>query len=374
MLDTPDAPIPAHYQILEPKADVARALKQSDKPQGELREWILQRLQSQGFSWNFFPPDAQLVRHDDERSFGPSSKKTLIAQGNFETFDPHGMPWIGGICCLFTGDGEQIRKGEKTFGSVPEFETWMRQWYPRIDQISGAVGIPPIGCKQLYYLCEDTLWGRRIEGWTKQTGPCVLPAEEVAAVLHDVHETQGHPAIVRWHRRMGFRGNINVIYSSDIESELATIFRVYQRHYTPRRREDRIKPDEVDDVKVLLMGSTSALLDILGLKEGTLAMPFSYFHDMSALPQNPFSRRGHFTLGFLPHWSDEGNTRIKPIDAVPHRGNHSSIAPDVPWLAANHYFSSKKPFQQLERPIRMIEEYFRKDLAAIYSNNDEAIT
>ena len=273
----------------------------------------------------------------DNPHFGPNHRKVIVGRGAFESFSPHTAVWLGGICSLFTGDGETLRRGERTFANVEEFGRWMGSWYPRLDQIHDCMAVPPRACRRAIYVVEDSIWGRRVAGWTG------LPIDEISQILKTVHQTVGEKAIRGWLHAYGYNGPVEVVYTSEIEKELDLALRIWERQLGKSFR-----PSKRDWAKVELM-STPLWLDVLGVEQGIVAEP-AHHGTAVHLPQvastdknNPFR---FLQIGYLPFWGDKGATRHLPVDMVTHRGNwrNFTVQEGDPWAAINLVFNCHAPF------------------------------
>lgn len=330
-----------------------------DDFRGTLRERILHMLKKQNFDWGEYKPKEQLVLQDQNRKLGATSSKVLLLRGNAHEFKADKLAWFGGVCLIYTGEWNKIKNGTMHFRNEEQFELWLRSWYPRVDQVHDTIGVPSNACKQLFYVVEDSIWARRIAQYTG------LDAHDLSAILRNVHEGQGRPVISRWLRRFGYKGNSEVIYSSDIESALDICIRQYER-----ARGKRVKLADKDDTKVALMGSTSILFDITGVESGAFAIPIRYFVDM--LEGHSFPARGLFHIGYLPYWGSDGPTRLQPNSGVAHRGNYKTIPiqEDLHLHGLNHFFDAKKPtvFSLAE-----IKGYVRNEIQALYEPQNELV-
>ncbi|RIL11803.1 MAG: hypothetical protein DCC75_01665 [Proteobacteria bacterium] len=238
-----------------------------------------------------------------------------------ENLDPNTTVVLGGICSLFTGDGERVRKREEQFATPGQFENWMRLWYPRLDQIHNTVGIPPRSAKQVVYVCEDSIWARRIEKWTG------LPQEDIAGILKELHQERGERILERWFKEGGYSGPVRVVYTSDIEPALCAAREIWQRLLG-----QPFDPRKTDQAAVNLM-YTSLWLDVLGIK-GKAAVYEDVCHglEIQDFPQlrrwiaaNPYGRPGinsdFGVIGFMPFCNGRGVTRGLPCDLVPNFSN-----------------------------------------------------
>ncbi len=271
---------------------------------------------------------------------------------------------LGGVCTIFNGDEQEIN-GIK-FQSAAAFEDWMRLWYPRIDQIHDTVGIPFGGVQQVVYVCEDSLFGRRIARWTG------LDAEEVGQVLRLVHEEIGHPVVERWFRRWGYRGLVKVVYTSDLEPQLDVALRFWERIGGVKKP----AKGRIDLWKVKLM-YTAFWLDVLGISGPAIIYepanhinPSDYPRDLlSWFLANPYGEPESFNAGvgfaaFMPFWSTRGITRMLSRDQVPHQGNWKDFQipdGDTLWYGANLLFGQKAIGEH--SPVHLSPEEIRRRIA-----------
>lgn len=283
-----------------------------------------------------------------DKRFGVIARKVLLSRGDFKNFDPAKTTWLGGICSLFAGDWERIRRGELIFASTEEFNLWIRGWYPRIDQIHDTLGVPPRSAKSALYVVEDSFFAGRVG---KITG---LPSEELSTIFRSVHQNFGVDAIERWQKNFGYSGAINVVYTSDIERELELVLRLWER-----RMGKRISPSSRDWAKVEVM-YTSAWLDILGLRAGIISEPVGHFEKQLA---DIWPTAGLFHIGFFPFWSERGESRLLPVEKVIHRGNWNLAKVSQPWAGVNFAFNVKTPLSFQEEQM---QERVSRDLAFVY--------
>jgi len=296
-----------------------------------MRNWIRKELSTQGFdphNYGLCTP----CEHDD-RNHGPTGKKVLVIRNGGEHLDPNRFTWIGGICSLFTADSDQIRKKKLTFKTEESFREWIMSWYPRVDQVHDCVGIPPRSCKRVVYIVEDSIWAKRVAKWTGLNG------EKIAQIFQEVHQTQGAPVIQRWLHNYGFRGQVDVVYSSSVERELELALRIWER-----QTGKNIRPADRDFAKVELM-YTPLWLDILGIDRGCICEPI---HHMDVPPHlsgfaKVFDRSHLYQMGFLPFWCSAGPTRLLPLDEVTNHSNWKNFQADD-WSRVNFAFTTPDPF------------------------------
>ncbi len=170
-----------------------------------------------------------------------------------EGFDPNCTTVVGGICSLFTGESESIRKREITFGSCEDFRTWIYSWYPRIDQIFNTVGVPPKAVRKITYVVEDSIFARRVSKWTS------LPAEELKCIFHEVHKEKGVELVKKHLQSFGWKGEVTPIYTSEIEKEHSVALKIWERMMGKK-----CQPNDRDIALIALM-YTGLWADVLGL-------------------------------------------------------------------------------------------------------------
>lgn len=162
------------------------------------------------------------------------------------------------MCLLNTIDMKRIYAKELTFNSITEFKTWFSSWYPRIDQIHDTAAVPPKVAPGVIYVSEDSFFADRLSSYTG------LDRNELQAVLHDVHEQQAHPVLINFLNNYGYSGNVDVVYTSEIENELDVALRMWERMLGKKfRGGDR------NFAKVELM-YTGFWLDILDIRKQAL--------------------------------------------------------------------------------------------------------
>lgn len=276
---------------------------------------------------------------------------------------------LGGICSVFSGDEVFLR--ETSFSSGHEFAAWLQSWYPRLDQIHDTVGVPPKGVVRIVYVCEDSLFGRKMSRWTK------IDPTELGSIVRSVHETQGHAVLVKWLRQWGYRGKVEVVYTSDLEKELSCAIRIWQKI-------GQFRTKDPDYLKVVLM-YTGLWLDVLGLKGQAVIFEPANHTNHFGLPtevvpwfnRNPYGLQGSINqnlglVGYMPFWGGEGITRKLPFSAVPNRENWKSFVPtrkESGWYAVNMLFNqglvrnnslSEIPYEEIVRRVKL-------DLATYFS-------
>lgn len=281
--------------------------------------------------WNG-PTAGKIIGLKFPENFGPGLK-----------LDPNKATILGGICSIYTGDMEQIRKKELTFKNETGFLDWMLSWYPRIDQVHNTVGIPPKNCSEIAYVCEDSLFGRRL---AKYTG---LNEISLSRIIKDVHEKQGHRIVCNWLESFGYRGTVNVIYTSDIEKEMEIGLRFWERSlgftFTSRER---------DGAKVKMM-YTGIWLDILGITGPAVIYEpadHMYLENFFCL-KNWFQENNYGSginknlgiAGFLPFWLSSGLSRTLPcgnLDNYEKSSQKEIPNIELAWHVTNLLFTKKE--------------------------------
>jgi len=264
---------------------------------------------------------------------------------------------LGGICSIATAESESIRKRDMRFSSFGELEKWLTGWYPRLDQVHDAIGVPAGAwqVREVLYVCEDSFFGRRLAKWT---GFC---EHDLTKLLRCVHDQQGHPVIMKWLRQRGYRGNVRVVYTSDLERELEVGLRVWERMLG-----FRFQSKQRDRAKVNLM-YTGFWLDVLGIagpalvfEPGTHGIETDFFPELKPwLAQNSYgygANRDITTLGYRPFWSALGMTRELSLRSVPNRLNWSIFRisdGDHEWYAKNFGYRFGLPKQEIERRVHL---------------------
>lgn len=292
-----------------------------------MRTWIHEQLAAQGQYLDEYLRDNQLTG-ETTPGLGPIHVKVLIHRG----FNPSELRggsrvWLGGMCSLFTGDSEHIRRQQVTFQSVDDFYAWMANWYPRLDQIHDTLGVPPGDCQRAVYVVEDSMFARRLAKWTG------LDAQELAHAIRSLHEGYGAGVIRRWLENYRYRGQVEVVYTSDLDHDLELALGIWEGEMS-----QTVSPSDRDRMKVELM-YTPVWLRILGLKSGLISEPF---HHGGMLPHYHRSNGLGFA-GFLPYWTANGSTRLLPYDQVTHRGNWRDFRAEPNWTQVNLAFNGKDP-------------------------------
>jgi hypothetical protein len=277
---------------------------------------------------------------------GPTSNKIIGLKfpenfGPKLEFDPNKTTVLGGICSLYPAHLSVINETSlQTWRTVVGFEEWLRLWYPRIDQIHNTVGIPSNMCKKIIYICEDSLFARRIYKSTS------LKIDEIQQALKSVHNDLGHRAICNWIRSFGYKGEIEVMYTSDIEKELELGLRFWERDLG-----FSFNNKERDGAKVKLM-YTGIWLDILGINDSAIIYePADHMYLDGFSKLKPWFDKNNYgtginknlgIIGFLPFWSQQGMTRSLASGWIPGRDELNFFDFDKYWHVVNFLFSDKK--------------------------------
>ncbi len=276
---------------------------------------------------------------------------------------------LGGMCLLNTSEMKRISKREITFNSVGDFEVWYRSWHPRIDQIHDAVGVPPNCCKKIVYVSEDSFFADRLSDYTGFNRECVQ------SVLKDVHASQGHPALTRYLKCMGYKGETSVVYTSDISGELSLSLRIWERMLNQTFRAcDR------SFAKVELM-YTGFWLDILGItSSGVIYEAASkmilkgWLKLESWIEEHPYGHGINKNLGiagYLPFLTTRGDGSVLRFDEVPNYQNHKTYtvtSEDLPWYIVNLLFMKKSVIENgpLDLTSQNAIELIASDLSQYY--------
>ncbi len=299
---------------------------------GSLRPWILTELSKQGYSWPVAPAGVHEVLYDDER-YGAMGRRALFYKGNKDDF-PSEPVMVGGMCCLYTGDAEEIRKGKIKFSEEDDLGAWMFDWYPRMDQLDGTIGIPPQNCKRAVYIVEDSTWAAKIIPWIKEHSKVEFDLSTVASIFRRVHDVLGKPAIENWLRMHGYEGSIELIYTSDVESEYQQLIK-----RVGDKRGKTISRDSEGSTRVALLYD-AAWLKIVGVdpKQAVIMEPANHIYYEEGLLDGS---EGMHKVGYLPFWNNDGPTRHLPYKSVPNRGNCDRYQTKERWDLVNFLFGDK---------------------------------
>ncbi|RMG42904.1 MAG: hypothetical protein D6719_05115 [Candidatus Dadabacteria bacterium] len=282
---------------------------------------------------------------------------------------------LGGICSVFNGDLPTLKEMRQRGVNIADFERWMRSWYPRADQVLDTVGVPPKRVGKIVYVCEDDIWGERV---ARLLG---LRAEDLSRILRNVHQEQGVPAIQRWLEQSGYRGKVDVVYTSDIRQTLETGLRAFERIIGVS-----IKKADRAAAKVQLM-YTPFWLDVLGINEPAIIYEPVEHQGLEQFPkmvawekENPLAEPGSISeglgfLGFAPFLSASGSTRSLPLELVPNRSNWQEYRVadcDLPFYGLN--FRAKDVYNrgpEKALPADQARVRIRRDLENIYGEGSE---
>ena len=204
-----------------------------------MRPWILNELAQQGLTLNEYMVDNRETTETEARLFGPMHGKVLVDRVEREGFDPNTQVWLGGTCSLFTGDSDAIRTGQQTFASEDDFFTWLTGWYPRLDQVHDTLAIPPRACRKAIYVVEDSFFARRV---AKFTG---LSEAGLTQAFRTVHQEYGAGVVERWLQNYGWQGQVEVVYTSQLEDKLDLALTLWEADMGKH-----IRPAERDQMKV----------------------------------------------------------------------------------------------------------------------------
>lgn len=339
-----------------------------------LMNWV----SSQAQSLQFVPqaltrvPVAEINLPDFWKS--PSINKLLTANfpvdfGPKLPLDPNLTTVLGGMCLLNAIDMKRISRKEITFASAHDFEDWYSNWYPRIDQIHDAVGIPPNTCHNVIYTVEDSFFADRLSSYTG------LDKNDLQSVLQNIHGKQGHPVLKRYLKCLGYKGKISVKYTSEVEAELELALRIWERLLGMTFRTcDR------NFAKVELM-YTGFWLDILGLKSSAII----YEAASKMILKGWLKLNDWFTVqeygkgvnqnlgiaGYLPFITPNGDSSVIRCDEVPNYSNFETFnisENDIPWYVVNLLFMKKSVVDN--GPLSMTNgkalELIRSDLLQYY--------
>ncbi len=294
--------------------------------------------------------------------------------GPDQPLDPNHSIVLGGMCLLMTIDMKRIYNKQITFESVNDFERWLSSWYPRIDQIHDTVGVPPGFCKKIIYVIEDSFFANRLSAYTG------LDRNDIRLVLRRVHEQQGHQALTRYLRCFGYKGEVSVIYTSEIDTELTLALQIWERILGSSFRAcDR------DFAKVELM-YTGFWLDVLGIKSSAIIYESTnkmilkgwlklenWFREQS---YGCGINRNLGIVGYLPFLAVRGDSSLLGFDEVPNYQNFRSYTisdDDMPWYIINLLFAKKVVAEN--GPSFLLKEkaadLIRSDLLQYYTSSTE---
>lgn len=281
---------------------------------------------------------------------------------------------LGGICSVFTGDSEVLRKKELSFRSETDFKEWLKSWYPRVDQIHDTVGLPAKATKEIKYVCEDSFFARRIANWQG------LDQSKLTDIFREVHEEQADPLIKNWIRKQGgYKGEVTVVYTSELEKPINTALRVWER-----LNEFKFKSKLRERAKINLM-YTALWLDVLEVDGQAVVyepeqhgIEFEFFPKLKPWMQaNPYGYPGINEniglVGFEAFSSSAGITRNSTFDSVPNIGNWENFSlreEDALSYARNFFpqieFRNREDLPSDTSLYEQIESRIKMDLENIY--------
>lgn len=276
---------------------------------------------------------------------GPTTNKIIgVKLDHFheDGFDLNNTIILGGTCLLSRTDMKKIARKEIIFESLLHFETWFRSWYPRIDQIHDTVGIPPRSCKKIVYVVEDSFFSERL---SNQTG---FKRESIEKILRETHSSQGELVLRNWLQCFGYKGNLEVVYTSQIDRDLNLSLKIWERLLG-----FQFRSCDNEFAKVEMM-YTGFWLDILGITtSGVIYEPGSKFiskgwiHTEDWLRSNQYGYGVNKNLGiagYLPFISSGKELGSISYDTVPNRLNYKNYIineEDLLWYVVNFLFPKK---------------------------------
>lgn len=303
-----------------------------------------------------------------------SNNKLLIARfpldmGPNLPLDPNRSLVLGGMCLLNTIDMKRIAKKEVSFESIQDFKKWFSSWYPRIDQIHDTVGIPPKFCQKAIYVSEDSFFADRLSSYTG------LEKESVQKVLHNVHEEQGHPVLERYLKSNGYKGKVDVVYTSEMDNQLDLALKMWERLL-----DSNFRTADRNFAKVELM-YTGFWLDILGapssaiiyeaaskmILKGWLKLE-NWFKNQ---PYGTSINRNLGIAGYLPFITSGGDSSVLGFNDVPNHDNFQTFnipEQDIPWYVTNMLFGKKTVVENgpLSLSSQVVTDMIRQDLHQYY--------
>lgn len=314
----------------------------------ELMRWAGSQEQASQFSWSKLTRIQGATEPVVPEFWKTPSANKLLALKFPENLrpdsdlNPSHSAVLGGMCLLTTIDMKRMSRKEVTFNSSTQFGEWFKSWYPRIDQIHDAVGTPPNFIKKVYYVSEDSFFADRISSYTG------LKKGDVQSILHATHEQQGHPTLKRYLKNQGYKGDIEVIYTSEIEKELDVALRIWERMLgTTFRGGDR------NFAKVELM-YTGFWLDILNLQNSGIIFEAAdkmvlkgWLKIEDWFKNQPYGKGINKNLGiagYLPFMTTKGDSSILSYTEVPNFNNYKDYKisdQDMPWYIANMLYMKK---------------------------------
>jgi hypothetical protein len=344
----------------------------------ELMNWVGDQEHSQGYARENLTrvispdPNPEIIVPSFWKS--PSLNKAIAIELP-ATYSPEGehnpsrSTILGGMCLLTTIDMKRIARKELTFESVNEFNMWFSSWYPRIDQIHDAVGIPPKNVKEVMYVSEDSFFAHRLASYTG------LDKSSLQSVLRSTHESQGQPIVEKYFRNQGFKGEVSTVYTSEIESELDLALSMWERMLGKKfQKGDR------NFAKVELM-YTGFWLDILKIRDS--AVIFEAANKMilkGYLRLEDWFREERYgtginrnlgIAGFLPFLTTKGDSSLLTFEEVPNYSNFQTYQipdEDMPWYITNLLFNKRKVIENGPLILQNAEaaDMIKNDLTQYY--------
>lgn len=335
-----------------------------------LKEWI----GSQEVARPYDQSSLTRLKHPDKQKPFPNhwsspSTNKLMAYELPKKVDPNKTVVLGGMCLLTTIDMKLIYKKELTFRNITEFKRWFASWYPRIDQIHDTVCIPPKVAPQVIYVSEDSFFADRLSSYTG------LDKTEIQKVLRDVHEQQGHPVLKQYLRTNGYKGEVNVVYTSDIDNELEVALKMWERMLGKKFR-----GADKNFAKVELM-YTGFWLDILGVQSAAMIFEaaskmilkgYLKLDDWFKLQQYGTNMNSDLGIaGYLPFLTTQGDAGNLKQEQVPNFGNKDNFQisdEELEWFIVNLLYAKKDVKQEGPQALdpKQAKEMIANDLNQYY--------
>jgi hypothetical protein len=327
----------------------------------KLMDWIF----SQSQAAQFLPHHLKRIVEPEEGLVptfwtGPTASKIIAHKfpsnfGHKSALNPNFTTILGGMCLLNTVEMRRIFNREIVFDKEDDFERWFASWYPRIDQVHDAVGVPPCICKKIVYVSEDSFFAGRLASYTG------LDQLRLQDILRRVHENQGHKVLGRYLKALGYSGELTVVYTSDLDRELSLALSMWERMLGLT-----FNTCDRDFAKVELM-YTGFWLDILGLKKSAIIYEsagkmllkgrLKLSHWFQSEPFGSNLNRNLGISGYVPFLTSLGDSSVLPFDEVPNRQNYRTFVipeEDVLWYVSNLLFSKKTVVK--EGPLSLPKE------------------
>lgn len=324
-----------------------------------LMRWALSQPQMSPF----LPSQLSRVSFPEESEFpkfwrSPMMHKVLIQKivSNVDQhfLDPNLTTILGGMCLINTVEMKRIYNREIVFTSESDFEKWYANWYPRIDQIHDAVGVPPKMCRKIIYVSEDSFFAGRLASYTG------LDKLKIQKILHKVHQEQGHPVLARYFKAFGYTGELTCVYTSDLEEKLETALRMWERIL-----DHTFRTCDRDFAKVELM-YTGFWLDILGIKDSAVIYEAAskmilrgWVKLDSWFKKYPYGSEINHNLGvvgYIPFLTTKGDGSKLAFDEVPNFSNHKTFIiadEDISWYVANLLFVKETVIEDGPLPLSL---------------------